>query len=185
MLFAPEATNVGSITIRSYLPGDGTELGQAVVDSYEHLKEFMPWATPNQSPEQSEQIVRAARARYLLNEDFMLGIFDGKRVIGGCGYHLGEGSLERRSAEIGMWIHAQRARQGLATAVLRELLRWGFDEWPWIRLSWHCDAKNVASARVAQKAGMVHEGTLRGQWSGFEDTRRDTRIFAALKGEWS
>src|SRR5690606_26587299 len=83
------------------------------------------------------------------------------RLLGGCGYHLREGALWLGNAEIGMWIRGDAAHRGLGTRVLRELLRWGFTEWPWRRLSWRCSSANVASQRVAEKAGLRREGVLR------------------------
>lgn len=181
----PEETTLGTLTIRSYRPGDGPALAAAVTASYDHLRVYMPWAMPEQSPEEAETLVRTFRARYLLREDFILGLFEAGRLVGGTGFHLREGPLAAHCAEIGMWIAGDRAGRGLGTLVLRELLRWGFSAWPWLRLSWHCDSRNLASARVAEKAGLRLEGTLRGQWEPVSGGRRDTLVFAALKGEWS
>jgi RimJ/RimL family protein N-acetyltransferase len=95
------------------------------------------------------------------------------------------GSLEARVADIGMWIAAPFAGQGLGTRALRLLLRWGFDAWPWERLTWHCDTRNFASARVAEKAGMTLEGTLRQNVLDSGGQRHDTRLYAMLKSEWA
>jgi RimJ/RimL family protein N-acetyltransferase len=146
----------------------------------------MPWAKPDYSVEDAEHFCRTSRARYLLAENFTLGIFppDGRRLLGGCGYHLREGDLSTRNAEIGMWIRGDAAGQGLGTRVLVTLLRWGFDDWPWMRLSWRCDTRNLASARVAAKAGMQQEGLLRSDFPLEDGTRRDTLIFSAIRHEW-
>lgn len=182
---APQETRFGNCTIRSYRSGDGPALSAAIVASYEHLRTFMPWATREYPPAEGETLARRFAARYLQNEEFVLGIFDGPEVVGGTGFHLREGPLESRCAEIGMWIAGGRAGRGLGTEALRAMLRWGFDDWAWLRLSWHCDSRNLASARVAVKAGLTLEGTLRGQWCPVTNGRRDTLVYAALSGEWS
>ena len=184
--FAPERLVTDGFTVRSYLPGDGALLAEAVNVSYDHLKAFMPWAQPHTEVTQAEQTVREWRARYLLATDFVLGIFapDGRRLLGSSGFHLRGGTLENRAAEIGMWIHVDAAGQGLGTQALRAILEWGFVEWPWERLTWHCDARNVASRRTAEKAGMVYEGRLRGRYREADGTRRDALCFGALRGEW-
>ncbi len=183
---APERWVTPDFIVRCYHPGDGILLSEAVNASYEHLTTFMPWAKPYQSVEESETIVRRFRGRYLLNEDFVLGIFsaDECRLLGGSGFHLREGGLAQRSAEIGMWIRAEAAGKGLGTAVLKELLTWGFTVWPWERLAWRCDGRNLASRRTAEKAGMVHEGILRRHLLMPDGSRRDTVLFAMLKDEW-
>jgi RimJ/RimL family protein N-acetyltransferase len=153
--------------------------------SYEHLRTFMPWAKPRQPVEESERLCREFRGRYLLAQDFVLGVFapDGRRLLGGCGYHLREGPLSLGNAEMGMWVRVEEAGRGLGTDVLRALLRWGFGEWPWKRLSWRCDARNVASIRVAEKARMLREGVLRGHMLSPSGERRDTVCFALLRDE--
>lgn len=181
---APIEYTAGNLTIRAYRPGDGAALQRAVVSSYEHLRPWMPWACSDQSVEQSEAICRAAAGRYLLNEDFTLGIWLGDELAGGSGFHLREGPLDSGNAQIGMWISVAQAGRGMGTRVLAALLDWGFSSWPWQRLTWHCDTRNLASASVAEKNGLVREGTLRQDRFGVDGTRRDTHIYAILRGEW-
>ncbi len=187
--FAPEWITERDLIIRSYQPGDGPAMSSILNASYDHLHRWMAWAQPHQTDEQSEANVRRFRGNYLLNTDFVLSIWldgpDGPRLAGGTGYHLVRGgSLETRSADIGMWIGVPFAGQGLGTRVLRLLLRWGFTAWPWERLTWHCDTRNLGSARVAEKAGLHLEGTLRQNWLDIGGQRGDTRLYSMLKSEW-
>ena len=185
-LVAPERYDAGGFVLRSYEPGHGALLSDAVNSSYDHLHPWMAWARPEQSIEESERLVRQFRGRYLLAKDFLLGIFsaDETRLLGGTGFHLREGSLSTGCAEIGMFIRQSEAGQGLGTRVLAALLRWGFTEWPWYRLAWRCDERNRASIRVAEKAGLRHEGVLRGQHAEVGDGRRDTACYALTRPEW-
>ena len=156
---APDARRTDDFLLRSDMPGDGEKLSKSVTESYRHLKLFMPWAKIKQSREESEELARQFRGRWLLAQDFIIGIWspDESELWGGCGYHLREGGLETRNAEVGMWINELQSRRGLGTAVLRELIDWGFSEWPWVRLSWRCDPKNEGSIRVAEKVGLTGE----------------------------
>jgi RimJ/RimL family protein N-acetyltransferase len=184
-LVAPERCIDERFVIRCYDIDDGPLLTEAVVSSYAHLAPWMPWASADQSEATSQQLVRTFRARYLLAEDFVLGIFapDEQRLLGGAGFHLREGPLDSRSAEVGMWIRASEAHQGLGTRALRALLYWGFTEWPWLRLSWRCDEANRASVGTAHAAGMRLEGVLRSQAADVGDARRNTMVFALLRDE--
>jgi RimJ/RimL family protein N-acetyltransferase len=173
--------------LRGYQPGDGVQLAEAVNASYEHLKTFMLWAKPDQSVAHYEERARTSCARWLLAEDFVIGIWepDGSRLLGSCGFHLREGGLALCNAEIGMWIRVDAAGRGLGTAVLQALLRWGFTEWPWQRLSWRCSSANVASQRTAERAGLQREGVLRSHEVNGDGVRRDTFCYAHLRDEWS
>jgi RimJ/RimL family protein N-acetyltransferase len=184
-LIPPDRHSEPGFLLRSYQPGDGAQVSEAVNDSYAHLKTFMPWATPDQSVERSEQLCREFRGNWLRASDFVIGIWqpDEARLLGGCGYHLREGTLALCNAEIGMWIRSDAARQGLGTAVLRALIRWGFTDWPWLRLSWRCSSANVASQRTAERAGMQREGVLRSHAIGPDGERRDTVCYAVLRSE--
>src|SRR4029453_10914599 len=71
--FAPEEYRAGDLLLRSLRPGDGEELNRATVSSYEHLREFMDWARPDISVEESEEYARQSRAPWLLGEGGRLG----------------------------------------------------------------------------------------------------------------
>jgi RimJ/RimL family protein N-acetyltransferase len=181
---APESITTDGMTIRRYQPGDGPELMRATVSSYEHLRPWMLWATAEDTVEAAEARSRRFAGLYLLNQEFILGAWIGNELVGGTGFHLRGGPLERRNAEIGMWVRASYAGQGLGTRILAAMLKWGFEEWGWERLTWHCDTRNTASARVAEKNGLRLEGTLRSNELDVAGTRRDTHIFAILRDEW-
>jgi RimJ/RimL family protein N-acetyltransferase len=144
----------------------------------------MPWAKADVSVEETERNSRLFRAKYLLCQDFVIAVLspDEKELLGGTGFHPRNAPLTARSAEVGMWIAGSRAHQGLGTRVLHAMLDWGFSEWPWQRLEWRCDPRNIASRRVAEKAGLVLEGTLREDSVDAEGERRSTHIFATLRG---
>ncbi len=182
---APLEWDAGDFTIRVYRPGDGAALAASTLASYEHLRPWMPWATLDYPVEEAEARVRGFAARYFTNEDFVLGIWRDGELLGGTGFHLRAGPLESKNAEIGMWINGTQANQGLGTKVLIAMLEWGFTEWGWERLVWLCDIRNAASARVAEKAGLTREGTLRRHLRDVDGVRRDTYSFGILREEWS
>ena len=98
-----------------------------------------------------------------------------------CGIRLGRDWLSGAC----MWVRASMAGRGLGGRFLHALLQWGFTEWPWLRLSWRCDTRNKASIRVAERAGLKREGTLRSHLIAPDGQRRDTACFAILRDEWT
>src|SRR5262245_56370722 len=96
--FAPAELQADGFIIRAYRPGDGAALQAAVVASYEHLRPWMPWASPSQTLEQSEANCRRFAAGYLLSQDFVLGVWIGDELAGGTGYHLRGGAVDSGNA---------------------------------------------------------------------------------------
>ena len=181
---APMEYADGDLLLRPYRPGDGAALQRAVVSSYEHLRPWMPWAKAEQSVEESEQTARRLGGNYLTGENFTLGVWAGDALVGGTGFHLRWGDLASGNAETGMWIRADQAGRGLGTRVLAMMLDWGFSAWPWQRLIWQCDTRNLASARVAEKCGLAREALFRSDALDVEGQRRDTYLYAILRDEW-
>ncbi|MCB0077638.1 MAG: GNAT family N-acetyltransferase [Anaerolineales bacterium] len=180
---APDRFAGNSFLLRSYYPGDGPALAEAVNGSYTHLRRFMTWSKPHTSVEEAEVLVRQFRGRYLLAEDFVIGIFDPTehQLWGGTGFHLRLGPLSEARAEIGMWIRASEVGRGLGAAALRGMIQWGFTVWPWQYLAWRCHSENVASARTALSAGMRLVERRR---DDRDEGRADTLIFGMARAEW-
>ncbi|MBY5162611.1 GNAT family N-acetyltransferase [Salsipaludibacter albus] len=182
---APDHTIVDGLLVRPWRRGDGPALAATTNASHAHLAPWMSWSTGDDTPARSEARAQSFAGRYLAREDFVLSIWDGDELVGGSGFHPRWGGIETRVAEIGMWISADRAGRGVGTTVLRGVVAWGLsDAWPWDRLMWLCDAENIASARVAQKAGFTLEGSLRGPGPSGDGVGRDaTLVFGLNRGD--
>jgi GNAT acetyltransferase-like protein len=61
------------------------------------------------------------------------------------------------------------------------LARWAFDDLGLAQLQITCGPDNLASQRVAERAGFVREGVLRSHLP-FKGGRRDTVVFSRLPG---
>ena len=184
---APHGIEQYDLVVRPYRTSDAMQLMRATNDSFEHLNRFMPWATTSQSLLETEALIEEFTRNYADGSDFVFGLFDGSTgtLIGGSGFHLREGPIETQSAEIGMWVTSGRAGQGVGRTALAVLIDWGFTAWPWLRLAWRCNEENIASIRCAEANGLVHEGTLRGQYNPVDGSRRNTVCFSILKSDWA
>jgi ribosomal-protein-serine acetyltransferase len=158
---APEEHRDGELLLRSFRPGDGDELNRATVASYEHLRRFMTWARPDTGVEDSEGFARQSRARWLLGEEWSVGVWRGERLVAGSGFMLRGRPLDHGTGEIGLWVRVDEAGRGLGTRVLKAMVDWADAGWPFHKLTWRCDSRNLASARVAEKCGFQLEGRLR------------------------
>jgi RimJ/RimL family protein N-acetyltransferase len=88
-----------------------------------------------------------------------------------------------RTGHIGYWVVREARGRGVCTHALRMLSRWGIDELRLGRLELVTHPDNVASQRVAEKAGFRQEGVLRAHLIYRDGSRRDSVMFSLLPGE--
>ena len=98
------------------------------------------------------------------------------------------GSIDMRinrmaTGHVGYWLAAEARGRGLTTAALRALSRWAFEELDVGRVELVTDPENIASQRVAEKAGFTREGVLRSILVNRDGTRRDGVMFSLLPGD--
>ncbi|MGX6605084.1 GNAT family N-acetyltransferase [Micromonosporaceae bacterium Da 78-11] len=65
------------------------------------------------------------------------------------------------AAQIGYWMDPAARARGVATESARALCRWGFSTLGLELIEWRAEVGNLASRRVAEKAGFRVEATLR------------------------
>jgi RimJ/RimL family protein N-acetyltransferase len=73
--------------------------------------------------------------------------------------------------------------RGLMTEAVRYVAAWALAQPPFFRVWAFCDAKNLASARVMEKAGLVREGLLR-RWHvcpTISPEPRDCLVYAKVR----
>lgn len=95
-------------------------------------------------------------------------------------------SIVAGQATIGYWMAPPFRRQGLLTEAGEAVVEFGFAGAPeglgLVRIEWHANAGNVASARVARRLGFQFEGTLRLGMMG-RTGREDDWIAGILAGD--
>lgn len=102
------------------------------------------------------------------------------RIVGSIG--LFHADWEVRSAEIGYGVRGDERGKGYASEALGAVARWVLTEGGIQRAWLTANTDNVASVRVAEKAGFRREGTLRR--AGLEDDGlHDLAVFSLLDDE--
>jgi RimJ/RimL family protein N-acetyltransferase len=87
------------------------------------------------------------------------------------------------TGHIGYWVAREARGRGVATSALKTLCRWAVDELGLKRLELVTDPENVASQRVAEKAGFQREGIMRSALEYQDGRRRDSVLFSLLPDE--
>src|SRR5262245_1554412 len=98
------------------------------------------------------------------------------------------GSIEMRvnrlrTGHVGYWLAPEARGRGLMTEALRALSSMAFEELGLGRVELVTDPDNIASQRVAEKAGFTREATLRSILVSRDGGRRDGVMFSLLPGE--
>jgi RimJ/RimL family protein N-acetyltransferase len=111
-------------------------------------------------------------------ENRPFAIVDGAsgEVLGAVDVSLGE------VGSIGYWVAAEARNRGVATRALALLSRWALTEGRVERLELTTHPENLASQRVAEKAGFVREGVLRSHLR-FREGRRDSVLFSRIPAD--
>jgi RimJ/RimL family protein N-acetyltransferase len=161
LLNVPEVVETERLTLEAVRPGRGADINAAVAESYAELKRWMPWAKEPPSAEDSEGHCRLMHSRWLAREelDYCFVRKSDRLLVGKGGLHSIDWSLPR--FEIGYWIRTSCARQGLATEAARALAEMARRTLGAVRIEIGTDARNVASRKVAEKAGFELEGIRR------------------------
>jgi RimJ/RimL family protein N-acetyltransferase len=175
-MFPPVKIHSGGLEIREFGPPDAAQVGAFVAAG--------DWtALPPGSP------------RTVADVDGWLAETVHQRRWDGAGVHLaivektsGEivGSIGLRDTdwvagrtEIGYGVHAGRRGRGYAIVAARAVGRWALTDGGMRRVQLRTRLDNVASLRVAEKAGYQREGTLRmADWDG--EAVHDLAVFSMI-----
>lgn len=91
-------------------------------------------------------------------------------------------SWDHAVAEIGYWLSADARGQGVATRAVKLLSLWAIEAMGLARIQLGTNRANLASQRVAEKAGFKYEGTLR-NWREIRGERADEVHFSLIPSD--
>lgn len=132
---------------------DAGQLAQAVGESLEHLRPWMPWATEEAADPQAQRVrCREAEESWDSGSEYvyLLRPEPAGQVIGCFGLHrrLGPGAIE-----IGYWMHVDFAGRGYATACARALTQTALALPDVATVEIHTDEANTISAAIPRRLG--------------------------------
>lgn len=182
LLEIPESFESERLLIRAPLWGDGAAVNEAVRESMEELRPWMPWAQNIPSIEESESGIRRSRLKFLKREDLRLLLVHQKsgHVVGSSGLHRID--WQARKFEIGYWVRTSFQRQGYITEAVHAISNYAIHELQANRIEIRCDSRNSRSASVAKRSGFTLEGVLRNDIRDVQGTLRNTMIFSKVRG---
>ena len=171
------------VVIRPYRHEDAEALREAVVESRDHLRPWMPWADTHQSIEETREWLGRAIEKSMLREELILGMW---HIATGC--YLGGTGLHPRnweipSFEVGYWLRKSGEGHGYVTEAVQLLVYFALMELQAQRVEIRCDERNTRSAAVARRLGFKQEALLRNHMIAPDGALRNTLIFSRIPGD--
>lgn len=176
----PHSFETERLWIRLPLPGDGELVYEAMLETMDQLKQWMPWAQTPPSREKTEISVRQAHCKFLETTDLRFHLYDKqtKAFIGSSGLHRIDWSVPK--FEIGYWCRKSYMGQGYITEAVRGLTVFAFEILKANRVEIRCDQRNVRSRKVAERLGYKLEGIFRNFSVSVDHQLENTCIYAMI-----
>ncbi len=180
LLDFPNSFDTERLTIRAPRTGDAPQVVEAVIESLDELRPWMPWAGQAPTIEESEARIHRAIAKWQTREDLLLHLYlkGTDTWVGGSGLHRIDWDV--RKFEIGYWVRTRFSGQGYMTEAVDGIARFAFEHLRANRVEIRCDAKNARSAAVAKRCGFHLDGILRHDSLGVDGDLRDTLVFSKI-----
>jgi RimJ/RimL family protein N-acetyltransferase len=162
------------VSLRRWRNGDAA----AIVEAIDGDPEISAWLDQVPQPYTLAD-ARAYLSGELGRDETTFAITDAGsgRILGS----IGLGAAEDGVREIGYWLRGDARRRGVTTRALVLASRWALAQDGVARVQLRADPENVASCRVAEKAGFRREGVLRSaHWNPRLGRRQDWAIYALI-----
>jgi len=168
------------VLVRPYGESDAEALFEAMNESRDHLRPWMPFADEHQTIDESRNWIIHQMALWLLRDDLTLSVWElsNGRYLGGTGLHPHD--WEIGYFEIGYWLRASAEGYGYITEAVQLLTNYAIDSLKANRLEIRCDELNVRSAAVAKRLGYMLEGRIRNHLATSDGRLRTTLIFSFI-----
>jgi len=151
----------GQIGLRQFTRDDVPVLFNSIRESLTQLSAWMVWAHPSYSIEDTQAFVLKCGSGWEKGEQYSFAIIDvhDGQFLGSVG--LSAVNRAHGFANLGYWVRTRKTRHGVATSATRMAARFSFESLALNRVELLVPTANLASQRVAEKAGAKQEGLLR------------------------
>ncbi len=180
-LHIPEIIAGSCFYLRMPQLSDAPQLMEAIRETETELLWWIPSIHHVPSLAEAETTILEIHVKERAKTDLIYYVYapDQKRMIGWCGAHHIDWSVPR--FEIGYWLRKGETGKGIMTEAVNLLSQLLFERFHAERIEIRCDARNLASAAVAQRTGYLKEAHLRNEARDKAGQLRDLLIYARLR----
>lgn len=170
-----------NILLRTFQPEDAGALFTVIDKNRVRLRSWLSWIDHTRDENDVAAFIKDALIGLRNQDSLHLGIFYGRKIIGGLG--MTEWSHKLRKAQTGYWIDLDFEGKGILSLCLEKFIDFLFSKINLNKVEISFVISNKRSAAVAQKLNAKTEAVIRdGYWrnGSFEDLV----IAGILKREW-
>jgi RimJ/RimL family protein N-acetyltransferase len=169
----------GELVLRPFRSEDIEPVHQAVLESFVEFSKWMQWCKKDYSKDDTSRFINSRDEAWQNDLEYGFGVFDRKTGVFQGSVGLSFVNRTYQLANLGYWIRTSATGRGIASSATRLVARFGFDELKLQRIEIVAAVDNIASQRVAEKAGAVREGVLRKRLVT-ENGPRDAVMFSLI-----
>jgi ribosomal-protein-serine acetyltransferase len=144
------------LVIRTLTPDDDVALFELVERNRDRLRPWMPWEPTTESPADTRVFIERALAAEPDRD--ANGIWVDGQLTGAVGMRV---DMMDQKAEVGYWIDRDAEGRGIVTRACERFLAFAFEDLGLHRVELLAATGNERSRAVAERLGMVLEGTGR------------------------
>ena len=170
------------LLLRAFRLEDADEIYQAVCESKEQLERWLPWCHAEYALSDTLEFLGARGQAHRREQEHAFAIIE--RSTGRFAGATGVNQIDRHSrrANLGYWLRTDCTGKGYATQATLLVARWAFEALELERIEIVAATGNIASQRVAIRAGATREGIARRRLR-MGNEQRDAVVFSLVRGD--
>jgi RimJ/RimL family protein N-acetyltransferase len=148
------------LSIRPVEPAFAEAINAAVRESFAELRVWLPWADHVPEVAETRAHLTEQQRKFEAGSDCTLSLWlrTTGEFVGSSGLHPRPAETSRR--EIGYWVRTSHTGRGLATEAVVAIAGTGFDALGLTAIEIRAFERNLASQRVAERAGFRRDALL-------------------------
>ena len=149
------------VVIRKFRESDAQGFQQAVLESAEHLSEWLSWCTPDYGIADATEWAKSSAQAWEDGTDYRFLIENTVtgEILGCVG--ISQIVQQHKIGNLGYWVRKSAINQGVCTSAARQAVSFAFENLGFQRIEIHVQVDNDASNAAASKLGGLYEGTFR------------------------
>lgn len=171
-----------TILVRPHKPGDLGPLFAAVRESIPEISPWLPWCHPAFAADELAGFIEASRSGWSEKSQYQFAIFDATNGLALGGISLTHLVKANRLANMGYWVRTSATRRGVASEAVKLVAAYGFRQLGLGRIEIAALPQNIASRRVAERAGAQYEGVVRNRLV-MHGTSHNAALYSLIPGD--